>query len=53
MEDTLEGTVERIIEYMASDCQIKEKYLKRMDDTFAFNDRNCCRRVYKKIMENM
>lgn len=53
VEDTLEGTVERIIEYMASDCQIKEKYLKRMDDTFAFNDRNCCRRVYKKIMENM
>lgn len=53
VEDTLEGTVERIIEYMASDCQIKEKYLKRMEDTFAFNDRNCCRRVYKKIMENM
>ena len=52
VEDTLEGTVERIIEYMASDCQIKEKYLKRMEDTFAFNDRNCSKRVYERIIEN-
>ena len=52
VEHTLEGTVNRIIEYMSNDCRMKEKYQKRMDETFAFNDRNCSRRVYEKIIEN-
>lgn len=37
---------------MSNDCRMKEKYQKRMDETFAFNDRNCSRRVYEKIIEN-
>lgn len=52
VEETLEGTVERIIQYMSEECRTKEKYLRRMDATFAFSDRNCCRRVYEKIKEN-
>ena len=52
VEHTLDGTIDRIIEYMADNCQMKEKYRKRMDETFAFNDRNCSKRVYEKIIEN-
>ena len=44
--------VEKIIEYMADGCQMKEEYRKRMDETFAFNDRNCSKRVYERIIEN-
>ena len=52
VEHTLDGTIDRIIEYMADDCRMKEKYRKRTDETFAFNDRNCSKRVYEKIIEN-
>lgn len=52
VEHTLDGTVDRIIEYMADGCQMKEEYRKRMDETFAFNDRNCSKRVYERIIEN-
>lgn len=52
VEYDLDSTVDRIIEYMASDCQLKEKYRKRIDDFFAFHDKNNCQRVYEKIMEN-
>lgn len=52
VEYDLDSTVDRIIEYMANDCQLKEKYRKRIDDFFAFHDKNNCQRVYEKIMEN-
>ena len=51
VEYTLEATVNRIIEYMENDCQLKEKYRERIDNFFAFNDKNNCQRVYEKIME--
>lgn len=51
VEYTLEGTVDRIIEYMENGCQLKEKYRDRIDNFFAFNDQNNCQRVYEKIME--
>ena len=51
VEYDLESTVTRIIEYMEHDCQLKEKYLKRIDDFFAFNDKNNCQRVYNKILK--
>lgn len=52
VEYDLDSTVDRIIEYMASDCQLKEKYRKRIDNFFVFHDKNNCQRVYEKIMEN-
>ena len=52
VEYDLDSTVDRIIEYMANDCQLKEKYRKRIDNFFAFHDKNNCQRVYEKIMEN-
>ena len=51
VEYDLRSTVTRIIEYMKDDCQLKDKYLKRIDSFFAFDDMNNCQRVYDKIME--
>lgn len=51
VEYDLESTVDRIIEYMENGCQLKDKYRKRIDKFFAFNDHNNCQRVYEKIME--
>lgn len=51
VEYTVESTVDRIIEYMETDCQLKDKYRERIDNFFAYNDRNNCQRVYEKIME--
>ena len=51
VEYDLESTVTRIIEYMEHDCQLKEKYRKRIDNFFAFNDKNNCQRVYNEILK--
>jgi len=51
VEYDLEGTVDRIIEYMENGCQLKETYRKRIDQFFSFSDQNNCQRVYEKIME--
>ncbi len=49
VEYDLEGTVNRIIEYMENGCQLKEKYRKRIDGFFAYHDKNNCKRVYEAI----
>lgn len=51
VEHDLEGTVDRIIEYMENGCQMKEKYKARVDNFFAYNDHNNCQRLYEHIME--
>lgn len=51
VESTLEGTIDRLIEYMQNGCQLKPEYRKRIDAFFAFNDKNNCQRVYDKLME--
>lgn len=50
VEYDLESTVDRIIEYMENGCQLKEKYRKRIDGFFAYNDQHNCQRVYEKII---
>ena len=47
----LESTIDLIIDYVENDCQLKEKYRKRIDNFFAFNDKNNCKRVVEKILE--
>lgn len=47
----LDSTVDLIIDYMKNGCQLKEKYRERIDSFFAFNDKNNCERVYKRITE--
>lgn len=50
VEYDLESTINRIIEYMENDCKLKDKYRKRIDDFFEFNDKNNCERIYQAII---
>ncbi len=45
------STVDNIISYMKDDCRLKDTYKKRIDDFFAYHDRNNCERIFKKICE--
>ena len=47
----LDTTIDMIINYMENDCRLKEKYRIRIDQFFAFNDHNNCKRVFEKILE--
>lgn len=38
--------VKVICDYIEFSCKIKTKYLKRINNTFAFNDKNCCQRIF-------
>lgn len=51
VETTLEGTIDRIIEYMENDCTLKDEYRRRIDRFFPFHDKNNSERVYSKIIE--
>ena len=51
VEYNLRDTVSRIIEYMENGCKMKDKYRRRVENFFAYQDRNNCRRVYEKLME--
>lgn len=45
-EDSL---VDTVISYMKDKCKLKRVFEKRINEFFAFNDKNNCRRVYEKI----
>ncbi len=49
VEYTVQDTVNRIIEYIENGCELKPEYRKRIDDFFAFNDKNSCERIFEKI----
>lgn len=49
VETTINSTVSRIIEYMQNDCQLKEKYKRRIDNFFTFHDKDNCYRVLEKL----
>lgn len=46
----LDATVDAIITAMREGCQLDETYRKRIDATFAFDDRNCCKRVLERYL---
>ena len=52
VETDLDGTIDRIIEYMAGGCRMKDEYRARADRFFAYDDHNNCQRVYEKLIEN-
>ncbi len=43
--------VNLIIEYINNGCVLKEKYLKRICDTFYYHDKNNCARVYEQLLK--
>lgn len=44
-----EDLLKTLEDYLKNDCTIKPKYLKRINNTFCFNDRNNSERVYQEI----
>jgi CDP-glycerol glycerophosphotransferase (TagB/SpsB family) len=46
--DELVGAVEKLLQ---TGCQMDGRYQKRVDDFFAFHDRNNCKRVYDAILQ--
>ena len=42
-----EELINLLTDYMKNGCRMKEEYVKRADDFFAYNDRNNCERIYK------
>lgn len=44
-----EETIKTIIKYIENDCNLEEKYKKRIDKFYKFNDKNNCQRVYEEI----
>ena len=49
--ETVEETVDLIISYIENDCKLKEEYRKKIDNFFAFNDKNSRQRIADKIVE--
>lgn len=47
-----EGLVNLIMNYVNLDCEMKDKYKKRVDDFFEFRDKNNCKRVYDFILND-
>ena len=50
--DNSEDLLNKIKFYLESDCKMEDKFQKRVDDFFKFNDRNNCKRVYDWIKEH-
>lgn len=50
---TRERLIKLIIKYMLTGCKASHKYIKRVDDFFAYNDNNNCQRVLDKIMSEV
>lgn len=49
--NTLDETVDELIYYIKNDCKMKEEYIKKVDNFFAYTDRNNCKRVYDAVVE--
>ena len=45
----LDTTVDAIIKAMENNCELEDTYKARIDATFAFDDRNCCKRVLERF----
>ena len=46
-----EQLIDMLIDYMANNCEMKEKYRLRADDFFTYKDHNNCERIYNEIMK--
>lgn len=47
-----EGLVNLVMNYINRNCEMKDKYKKRVDNLFEFNDKNNCKRVYDFILND-
>lgn len=44
-----EDAVQTIIDYIQKDCKLENKYEKRINNFFKYNDTNNCKRIYEEI----
>jgi CDP-glycerol glycerophosphotransferase (TagB/SpsB family) len=47
----LDSTIDTIIKILENDCKLEDKYRRRIDNFFEYDDKNNCERVYKSIKE--
>lgn len=47
---TLDETVESVIQCIENECRCEQKYLDRINDFFAYRDKNNCKRILEKIL---
>ena len=52
VEYDMDSAVDRIIEYMKTDCELKDKYRERIDKFFEFSDNKNCERIYEHIIHS-
>ena len=48
---TLDETVQTMIDYIESGCEMKPEYIEKVDNFFAYTDRNNRKRIYEAIVE--
>ena len=51
VETEYDKVIDRIIEYMENDCKLKPKYLDRINSTFAYDDKNCSKRIVDLLID--
>ena len=47
----LDTSVDAIIKYLKNNCKIEEKYKKRIDKFFIYNDKNNCKRLINEVLK--
>lgn len=45
-----EAVVDEICSHMENECRLRDEYARRIDDFFAYTDRNNCKRVYEALV---
>lgn len=48
---TVDDTVDKICEFLDSDCALPSEYASRIDKIFPYRDKQNCQRTFEKIME--
>lgn len=46
----LDSTVDAIIASLERECRVEDKYLERIENFYAYNDKNNCERIYNAIV---
>lgn len=49
IEYDYESTIETLIQYIKKGCKMERQYIEKVEDFFAYTDRNNCQRVYNAI----
>ena len=49
--NTLDETVETLIDYIKNGCIMKPEYVEKVENFFAYTDRNNCKRIYEAVVE--